>query len=57
MQFAQTVIRFVDEPIFARTLWRFGSQRRRVRLLAWLILLPVIGFFPQIAHTFAISES
>jgi len=27
--------------------WRFGSQRRRVLLLALLRVLPTPGFFPQ----------
>jgi hypothetical protein len=53
MQLVQTVRRFVRPSTFARTSWRFGSQRRLVRLWAWLMLLPLTGFFPQISQTFA----
>ncbi len=41
----------------ARTLWRFGSQRRFVRLCAWETLFPVIGPFPQISHRCAMISS
>src|ERR1700722_6556004 len=33
---------------------RFGCQRRRVLLLAWLTLLPKCGFLPLTEHTRAI---
>jgi hypothetical protein len=33
---------------------RFGFQRRRVTLWAWLIVLPKRGFLPQSSHTIAI---
>jgi hypothetical protein len=36
-----------------RTRLRFGSQRRRVLLLAWETLFPVTGPLPQISHTLA----
>jgi len=35
---------------------RLGSQRRLVRLLAWLTLFPARGPFPQTAQTAAIIE-
>src|SRR5580658_9522281 len=38
----------------ARTRCRFGSQRRRVLLLAWLTLLPDCGPLPQTEHSLAI---
>jgi hypothetical protein len=41
-------------PVTVRTFCRFGSQRRRVLLWAWLTLFPVSGPFPQISHTRAI---
>jgi hypothetical protein len=37
----------------ARTLWRFGIRRVFETLCAWLIVFPVCGPLPQIAHTFA----
>jgi len=48
MHVVQTLIRRVVPFTTARTLFRFGSQRRRVRLCAWLMLLPLIGLFSQI---------
>ena len=30
------------------TVWRFGSQRRRVLLCAWLTLFPVAGPLPHV---------
>jgi hypothetical protein len=39
-----------------RTRFRFGSQRRRVLLLAWETLLPVTGPLPQISHTLAMID-
>ena len=29
---------------------RLGMNRRRVRTLEWLTLLPATGFLPQMAH-------
>ena len=55
-QFVQTVIRRVRPLTFARTSCRFGIQRLRVRLCACEMLLPEIGFLPQISHTRAISS-
>ena len=57
MHVVQTVRRFVRPFTFARTCWRFGSQRLRVRLWAWLMLLPETGRLPQMSHTFAIRSS
>lgn len=53
----QTVI-FFTEPFgwTARTFLRFGFQRLLVTLWAWLMLLPNIGFLPQISQTFAIVQ-
>jgi hypothetical protein len=34
----------------ARTFWRLGLKRRLVTLWAWLMLLPTMGFLPQISH-------
>jgi hypothetical protein len=51
---AQTRIRFVRPSTLARTFRRFGSHRRRVRLWAWLMLLPLTGPLLQIAQNFAI---
>jgi hypothetical protein len=48
MHVVQTRILRVVPLMLARTLWRFGSQRRRVLLWAWLMLLPLIGLFSQI---------
>lgn len=54
MHAVQTVI-FCGRPLrTARTLCRLGLKRRLLTLWAWLTLLPTIGFFPQISHTFAI---
>jgi hypothetical protein len=57
MQVVQTLIRWVFPSTRARTLWRLGSQRLRVLLCAWLILLPLTGLFPQIPQTFAMITS
>ncbi len=38
-----------------RTFFKFGSKRRLVTLLAWLILLPNIGFLPQTSHIRAMA--
>jgi hypothetical protein len=54
MHVVQTLIRRVVPLTVARTLWRFGNQRRRVRLWAWLMLLPLTGLFSQIWQTFDI---
>jgi hypothetical protein len=40
-----------------RTLFRFGSQRRRVLLWAWETLFPVAGPLPQILQTLAMTFS
>jgi uncharacterized membrane protein YfhO len=56
MQVVQTRILRVLPLTLTRTLWRFGSQRRRVRLWAWLMLLPLIGLFSQITQTFDIGS-
>ena len=46
----QTVNRRDTAPTCARTVCKFGIQRRFVLLLAWLTLLPTAGCLPQIAH-------
>jgi hypothetical protein len=50
-QRVQTWIRRIVPPRLAFTVWMFGSQRREVRLFAWLTFLPKLGFFPQMLHT------
>ena len=55
MQRVQTSSFFTPPPTFARTDWRLGFHRRRVRLLAWLTVLPVDGPLPQISQVRAIS--
>jgi hypothetical protein len=52
MQRVQTRARTRVFPRTIVTLWRLGSQRRRVLLCAWLTLFPVPGPFPQISHFF-----
>src|ERR1041384_6153187 len=56
MHVAHTRIRWMRPSISARTFCKLGSQRRRVLLCACLILLPLMGLFPQIAQTFAIGD-
>src|SRR5277367_5632035 len=41
----------------ALTRRKFGFQRRRVTLWAWLIVLPKLGFLPQISHAIAIADT
>src|SRR5437868_9420380 len=55
MQAAQTRICFLLPPTTARTRRRFGFQRRRRVLFAWLITLPKCGAFPQSSHFIAIA--
>lgn len=55
MQVAHTRMRRVRPFTSARTLCRFGSHRLRVLLCAWLMLFPLIGFFPQISQILAIG--
>src|SRR5690606_19541444 len=43
----------VPFSVTIRADWRFGSQRRRVRLLAWLTLFPERGPLPQTAQSAA----
>jgi len=57
MHCVHATIRRADPPLRTRTFFRFGSQRRRVRLWAWLILLPVMGPFPQISHFLDMGSS
>ncbi len=49
-QRVQTRTRRTVPATRARTRWRLGRKRRRVLLLAWLTLLPVVGPLPQISH-------
>ena len=51
-----TRTRFGDPSTRTRTVCRFGYQRRLVRLLAWLTLLPVTGPLPHTVHTRAIRS-
>ena len=53
MQDAQTRIRLIVPLIWTRISCRLGSQRRLVLLCAWLMLLPLIGFFPHTSQTLA----
>jgi DNA-3-methyladenine glycosylase I len=39
-----------------RTRWRFGSKRRLVATIEWLLLCPKLGFFPQTAQILAMSR-
>lgn len=57
MQEVHTRTCLVPPPIAARTRRKFGFQRRRVTLLAWLMLFPKLGFLPQSSHTIAITHS
>src|SRR3954454_14157149 len=50
-----TRVRFGAPSTSTRTVCRFGYQRRFVRLLAWLTLLPVTGPLPHTVHTRAIA--
>ena len=52
----QTRTRLGAPSTSTRTVCRFGYQRRLVRLLAWLTLLPVTGPLPHTVHTRAISS-
>jgi hypothetical protein len=51
-----TRTRFGAPSTSTRTVCRFGYQRRLVRLLAWLTLLPVVGPLPHTVQTRAISS-
>src|SRR5688572_10949367 len=53
----QTRIRLGAPSTRTRTVCRLGYQRRLVRLLAWLTLLPVTGPLAHTAHTRAISST
>ena len=44
-------------PLAARTRFKFGFQRRRRVLFAWLTTFPYCGPLPQISHFIAISYS
>jgi hypothetical protein len=57
MQLAQTRIRRATPPTRARTVWRLGSNRRRVLLLAWLTRFPDCGALPQMVQTWDILLS
>ena len=56
MQLAQTLIRRGTPSTIARIVCRFGSNRRRVLLLAWLTLLPDWADLPQMKHSLAIGD-
>jgi len=53
----QTYTFFFTCPTMMRTRCRFGIQRRRVRLWAWLMLFPLTGPLPQISQTLAMIDS
>ena len=57
MQRVQTLMVRTVPLLTAFTFCRFGRQSLRVLLCAWLMLLPVTGFFPQISQILAISIS
>jgi len=50
MQRVQAMIIRGFPSCITRTRWRFGIQRRLVKLCAWLILCPTSGPFPHISH-------
>jgi hypothetical protein len=54
MHAAQTRICFLAPPTTARTRRRFGFQRRRRVLFAWLITFPKCGPLPHNSHFIAI---
>jgi len=49
----QTRMRLIPPLISARTVWRFGSNRRGLTLFAWECCRPTTGVFPQSAHFLA----
>src|SRR5690606_27286233 len=49
--------RVLPPPAGVRTVWMFGSQRRRVRRCEWDTLLPKLGFLPQMSHTLDTGDS
>src|SRR5512136_2492167 len=51
----QTRTRLTPPLTTARTVWRFGSNRRGVTLWAWLMLRPTTGPLPQISQRLAMS--
>jgi len=57
MQRVQTLMVETEPFLSALIFWRFGYQILEVLLLAWLTLLPKLGPFPHIAHTFDIFYS
>jgi hypothetical protein len=54
MHAAQTRICFLAPPTTARTRRKFGFQRRRRVLFAWLITFPKCGPLPHNSHFIAI---
>src|ERR1700758_4653367 len=56
-QDVQTRMRLVVAPTFACTGRRLTFQRRLLTLWAWLMVLPLIGFLPQISQTCAIGTA
>src|SRR4030095_3290933 len=57
MQRVQALMRRWPPLTLARTVWRFGSNRRDRTLWAWLSVRPTTGVFPQISHCFAMLTS
>ena len=55
-QRVQTRIRLMPPLIIARTVCRFGSNRRALTLFAWLCCRPTTGPFPHNSHRFAINN-
>jgi len=56
MQRVHTRIRRTPPFTMARTRCRFGSNRRGRTLLAWLMMRPNLGTFPQTSHSLAMTE-
>src|SRR5512142_2199153 len=52
-----TFTRLVPPLTTARTVWRFGSNRRGVTLWAWLMFRPTTGPLPQISQRFAMADA
>src|SRR5205085_12700974 len=55
-QRVQTRMRRTPPAIIARTVCRFGSNRRALTLFAWLFWRPTTGVLPQISHFFAMNQ-
>ena len=56
MQEVQTLMRFGEPSMSARTRWMFGSQRRLVRRWECETFIPKFGFLPQTSQTAAMTS-